>query len=102
MESTSHRNFIIGATIVYVLLLLILFVFHDYPHYWTQRAGAIPNIIGVVFILVSYGIIFFGERIILPGHLGSLPGIAVVILLALGFMIACGFNFDLRGIPDIP
>jgi hypothetical protein len=101
MEKSS-RNFLIGAGIIYALILIEIYfgVFGTYLHLYEKRAPTIANILALIPFAASGYILFKGVK---QGDLGKSPGAAgaaILILLALGIALSAGFNFDLHGIEN--
>lgn len=99
-EQKSNSNFVIAAGVIYLLVILCLVAFPFYTRDFFQRASTAANIFGLVFIAASYGMVFLSSDAVLPEQSGHWYWICVVVLLALGFSLACGFNFDLTGLPQ--
>lgn len=98
----SARNFVIGAAIIYILLMLEIYtgVFGTYLHLYEKRAPAIANILSVIPFAASFALIYKSAK---DGDLGKSPGFrgaAILILLAFAIALASGFNFDLHGIEN--
>lgn len=96
-EQKSRRNFLIGAGIVYFLIILLILAIPNYLRDAARRAGTAW--IGVILILVSYAGILFHDHIEpKKSSLDWLPNALIVVCLVLGILTAIGFNFDLAGL----
>lgn len=94
-DQKSDKTFMIVAAIIYLLIILTLLgVWNTFFHGYYDRAPAIANVLGILCIIASYGALYtssnsgkWGWRLFIIG-----------ILLVGGIALACGFNFDLKGI----
>jgi hypothetical protein len=92
---------IIGA-VVYLLILLILFnVFPNYVGYAFKRASVLANIAGVILVIASYLLLLGASHSTTDSKSGWVYGFGIIFFLGLGICLACGFNFDLHGIPNV-
>lgn len=96
-EKTKKVFRIVGA-VVYLAILYALFLGDTYLNDIQARAGVFVGIIGFLFIVASYVLLWFADNVILPIKSEWFLGFSIIALLALGICIACGFNFDLAGI----
>ena len=98
VDIKENRVFLIVSGIVTVLIGMAVFNFNTYLKAFAERASSFDNIAGGLCIFGSWLVLFFGIRLAWPAS----AKVAWFGLLILGLCWACGFNFDLRGIPDIP
>lgn len=94
-EDVANRNFVIAASVIYVLVVLCFVAFNTYAHDCFKRASGFSNISGLLMVAVSYFMVYNSHAQILPSQKGHWYWIAVVGLLAIGLSLSCGFNFDL-------
>ncbi len=95
-EKKSTKKFLIGAGVVYLIILLLLWgVIPTYMHQYFKRADFLLNLIGIIAILGSFYMIYSATK---KGEAKVSYIIGAFILLAFGICCACGFNFDLHGI----
>jgi predicted Abi (CAAX) family protease len=99
-EQKSAKTFSIVAGVIYLLIILCLVAFPVHTRDFFARASTVANVVGIALIVVSYIMILLSSEVIMPSQSGHWYWISVVVLLALGFALACGFNFDLAGLPQ--
>jgi hypothetical protein len=76
-----------------LLLLFLLFINNGtfFAHY-ADNAGFLPNILGAILLIAAPVFLWYGMR-------QQWTGMAIwglyILLTALGFLVSCGFNFNL-------
>lgn len=99
-EQKGTKIFLICASLVYALILALLLFIPNYLHDFVLRAPVAANIIGVIVVLVSLGLIWVWSYHEVDSR--TWRWLVILGLLVLGICIACGFNFSLFGIADRP
>jgi len=77
-----------------LLVGLSIFVMDTDLHKFANRAGLIPNLLGGACLVGSWVWLYFGQK----NEWDSKAAIGWFVLIAAGFLVSCGFNFDYFGI----
>jgi RsiW-degrading membrane proteinase PrsW (M82 family) len=97
-DEKDRKKVLIGAAVIYVFILLCFFVLPFYTKDVAKRAGAIPNVLGTVFVLFSYACLYFENWFESKKTGNDWRPILIAAFLILGLLTIGGFNFDLRGL----
>jgi RsiW-degrading membrane proteinase PrsW (M82 family) len=100
-EEKDRKKVLIGAAVIYIFILLCFFVFPFYTKDIAKRAGAVPNIIGVLLVIASYAGLYFNHKLETKSSSGAWVTVLLIAGgLVLGMLFMGGFNFDLRGLQE--
>jgi hypothetical protein len=91
-DAKANKNFVIGAGVIYLLVLLSFTVFNTDMHDYFKTAGAFANITGIILVLGSYFLVFNSQNQVLPAKSGFVYWVAVVVLLIIGLWLSIGFQ----------
>jgi hypothetical protein len=91
-DQVANRNFVIGAAIVYILIILAWTVFKTDMHEYYKSAGRVANIAGMGLFAISYLVIFNSHKEVLPAKSGHWYWIGWAVLTVLGLWGAIGFQ----------
>ncbi len=93
-EKKSATIFLAIAAVITLLVVLTVFVFNTDLHRFANRAGAFWNVLGGLCFASSFAVLYFGYK----EEADAKTGILWFIMMALGFMCSCGWNFDYFGL----
>lgn len=88
-EKKEDNRLLAALGVVTLLVLLCVFVFDTDMKEYAHRAGLVANIFGVLFIVGSWVFLYFGAK----NYSDAKGAGGWLILLALGVLLSCGFNF---------
>lgn len=77
-----------GAALIYVLILLSMFVFNTTLHEAVKVTSGFMNVVGFLFIVVSYGLLYKGDVIPALEKSAGLRAFFAAFALGLGIYLA--------------
>ena len=82
---------------VYLILILLFYVFNTDANFLQEKAGPVWGLIGMLFILLSYAVLYFHDGFSAWVKSAGWTAFIIVALLVLGLLTAIGFQGDLSG-----
>lgn len=97
-DKKSEKLILIGATVVVLLILSMLYF--NFPHTffndWHKSAADFWKYTGWIPLAASIGWMWFGKDVTFGEKGGKEYGLISILLIVLGICMSCGWNFDLK------